>query len=102
MGAGLGKDVALVTDGRFSGGTHGIMIGHVAPEAQVGGLIALVQEGDMITIDLGLGELNLMLEDEEISKRSARWQAPEIRYARGVLAKYAKLVSSSSSGAVTS
>jgi dihydroxy-acid dehydratase len=102
MGAGLGKDVALVTDGRFSGGTHGIMIGHVAPEAQVGGLIALVQEGDMITVDLGLGELNLMLEDEEISKRSAQWQAPESRYARGVLAKYAKLVSSSSCGAVTS
>ena len=102
MGAGLGKDVALVTDGRFSGGTHGIMIGHVAPEAQVGGLIALVQEGDVITIDLGLGELNLMLEDEEISKRSAQWQAPEIRYTRGVLAKYAKLVSSSSCGAVTS
>jgi dihydroxy-acid dehydratase len=102
MGAGLGKDVALVTDGRFSGGTHGIMLGHVAPEAQVGGLIALVQEGDMINIDLGSGELNLKVDDDEIDKRSAQWQAPESRYARGVLAKYAKLVSSSSRGAVTS
>jgi len=102
MGAGLGKEVALVTDGRFSGGTHGIMIGHVAPEAQVGGLLALVHEGDRIHIDLDLGELNLKLEDDEISQRATRWSAPETRYPRGVLAKYARLVSSSSRGAVTS
>jgi dihydroxy-acid dehydratase len=78
------------------------MIGHVSPEAQVGGLIALVEEGDKINIDLGSGELNLLLEREVISKRQAQWKAPEARYARGVLAKYAKLVSSSSRGAVTS
>ena len=102
MGAGLGKNVALVTDGRFSGGTHGIMIGHVAPEAQVGGVIAVVREGDTIEIDLESGELNLKLDEDEIAKRLAEWQAPETRYKRGVLAKYAKLVSSASRGAVTS
>ena len=102
MGAGLGKSVALVTDGRFSGGTHGIMIGHVAPEAQVGGVIAVVQEGDVVEIDLERGELNLSLDQEEISRRLAQWQRPEPRYRRGVLAKYAMLVSSASKGAVTS
>ncbi len=102
MGAGLGKSVALVTDGRFSGGTHGIMIGHVAPEAQVGGVIAVVQEGDVVEIDLERGELNLRLDQEEISRRLAQWQRPEPRYRRGVLAKYAMLVSSASKGAVTS
>jgi dihydroxy-acid dehydratase len=102
MGAGLGKSVALVTDGRFSGGTHGIMIGHVAPEAQVGGVIAVVQEGDVVEIDLKRGELNLRLDQEEISRRLAQWQCPEPRYRRGVLAKYAMLVSSASQGAVTS
>ncbi|MGK2906624.1 MAG: dihydroxy-acid dehydratase [Desulfuromonadales bacterium] len=102
MGAGLGKDVALVTDGRFSGGTHGIMIGHVAPEAQAGGVIAVVREGDEIDIDLDQGELNLNLDEDEIAKRLAQWQAPEARYPRGVLAKYARLVSSASRGAVTS
>lgn len=102
MGAGLGKDVALVTDGRFSGGTHGIMIGHVAPEAQVGGVLAVVQEGDVIEINLERAELNLKLDANEIAARLARWQAPEARYARGVLAKYARLVSSASQGAVTS
>lgn len=102
MGAGLGKDVALVTDGRFSGGTHGIMIGHVAPEAQTGGLLAVVREGDTIEIDLESGELNLMVDENEIAARLAQWQAPETRYKRGVLAKYAQLVSSASRGAVTS
>jgi len=102
MGAGLGKDVALVTDGRFSGGTHGIMIGHVAPEAQVGGTIAVVDEGDIIEIDLIHGELNVRLDQKEINRRLARWQRPEPRYSRGVLAKYAMLVSSASRGAVTS
>jgi len=102
MGAGLGKDVALVTDGRFSGGTHGIMIGHVSPEAQVGGPLAAVEEGDMIEIDLDNGELNLKLDEDEIASRLANWQTPEVRYERGVLAKYATLVSSASRGAVTS
>ena len=102
MGAGLGKDVALVTDGRFSGGTHGIMIGHVAPEAQAGGVLAAVVEGDTIEIDLDRGELNLMLPEGEIAKRLAQWQAPKARYKSGVLAKYATLVSSASRGAVTS
>jgi dihydroxy-acid dehydratase len=102
MGAGLGRSVALVTDGRFSGGTHGIMIGHVAPEAQVGGVIAVVREGDVVEIDLECSELNLKIDQEEISRRLAHWQSPEPRYRRGVLAKYAQLVSSASKGAVTS
>ena len=102
MGAGLGKDVALVTDGRFSGGTHGIMIGHVAPEAQSGGPIAIIREGDEISIDMIRGELNLNLDEHHIAERLAQWQAPAPRYTKGVLAKYAKLVSSSSKGAVTS
>jgi dihydroxy-acid dehydratase len=102
MGAGLGRSVALVTDGRFSGGTHGIMIGHVAPEAQMGGAIGVVQEGDLIEIDLNQGELNLKLDQNELSQRLAQWKCPEPRYCRGVLAKYAMLVSSASRGAVTS
>jgi dihydroxy-acid dehydratase len=102
MGAGLGESVALVTDGRFSGGTHGIMIGHVAPEAQVGGIIAVVQEGDLVEINLEQGELNLKLDEGVIVERLRLWQRPEPRYLRGVLAKYAKLVSSASQGAVTS
>lgn len=102
MGAGLGDSVALLTDGRFSGGTHGIMIGHVAPEAQVGGAIALIEEGDRIEIDLDNEELNLLLEPAEIERRRQNWQAPQAKYQRGVLAKYARLVSSAASGAVTS
>ncbi|PNU18782.1 dihydroxy-acid dehydratase [Geothermobacter hydrogeniphilus] len=102
MGAGLGADVALVTDGRFSGGTHGIMIGHVAPEAQVGGAIALVKERDPIEINLGTNELNLLVDGRELEKRREAWQPPGFRYPRGVLAKYAGLVSSASEGAVTS
>jgi dihydroxy-acid dehydratase len=102
MGAGLGKSVALVTDGRFSGGTHGIMIGHIAPEAQVGGLLAVVKEGDQIEIDLNSGELNLRVDQGELDLRRKQWRSPDPRYARGVLAKYARLVSSASRGAVTS
>jgi len=102
MGAGLGKEVALITDGRFSGGTHGIMIGHVAPEAQVGGLLAVVREGDRIEIDLGRRELNLLVAEEEIRRRLEAWQPPPPRYPRGVLAKYARQVSSASLGAITS
>ena len=102
MGAGLGNSVALITDGRFSGGTHGIMIGHIAPEAQVGGTIALVAEGDRITIDLENEALELQVSDSELAQRRRQWQAPVTNYPRGVLAKYARLVSSAAKGAVTS
>ncbi|RFP53713.1 MAG: dihydroxy-acid dehydratase [Limnothrix sp. CACIAM 69d] len=101
IGAGLGDSVGLITDGRFSGGTYGMVVGHVAPEAAVGGTIALVQEGDSITIDAPNRKLQLNLSDEELAARRANWQPPEPRYKRGTLAKYAKLVSSSSLGAVT-
>jgi len=101
IGAGLGDSVGLITDGRFSGGTYGMVVGHVAPEAAVGGTIALVQEGDSITIDAPNRSLQLNVSDEELAARRAQWQAREPRYKRGVLAKYAKLVSSSSLGAVT-
>lgn len=102
MGADLGKDVALITDGRFSGGTHGIMVGHVSPEAQDGGVIAIIQDGDLIDINLISKSINLVLDGKEIDRRFEEWKAPEIRYKRGTLAKYAKLVSSASKGAVTS
>jgi dihydroxy-acid dehydratase len=101
IGAGLGDSVGLITDGRFSGGTYGMVVGHVAPEAQVGGTIALVEEGDSITIDAQNRLLQLNVADEELERRRANWQPPQPRYTRGVLAKYAKLVSSSSIGAVT-
>ncbi|MBD1885528.1 dihydroxy-acid dehydratase [Microcoleus vaginatus] len=101
IGAGLGDSVGLITDGRFSGGTYGLVVGHVAPEAQVGGTIALVQEGDSITIDAQNRLLQLNVSDAELEQRRALWQPPKPRYTRGVLAKYAKLVSSSSVGAVT-
>lgn len=102
MGRGLGKDVVLITDGRFSGGTHGIMIGHISPEAYVGGMIAYVQDGDNISIDLNKREINLMVDEKELQKRKTVWKKPEPKYSRGVLAKYEKLVSSASYGAVTS
>lgn len=101
IGAGLGDSVGLITDGRFSGGTYGMVVGHVAPEAAVGGAIALVQEGDTITIDAHARLLQLHVSDEELARRRAEWQPPEPRYTTGVLYKYAKLVSSSSVGAVT-
>ncbi len=101
IGAGLGDSVGLITDGRFSGGTYGMVVGHVAPEAAVGGAIALVEEGDTITIDAHARLLHLHLSDEELAQRRANWQAPPPRYTTGVLAKYAKLVSSCSLGAVT-
>ena len=101
IGAGLGDKVGLITDGRFSGGTYGMVVGHVAPEAAVGGAIALVQEGDTITIDAQARLLQLHVSDEELEQRRAAWQPPKPRYTTGVLAKYAKLVSSSSVGAVT-
>ncbi|MCG6136791.1 MAG: dihydroxy-acid dehydratase [Nostoc sp. LLA-1] len=101
IGAGLGDAVGLITDGRFSGGTYGMVVGHVAPEAAVGGAIALVEEGDTITIDAPARLLQLNVSDEELASRRANWQPPPPRYTKGVLAKYAKLVSSSSVGAVT-
>ena len=101
IGAGLGDVVALITDGRFSGGTYGLVVGHVAPEAAAGGAIALVQEGDLITIDADARLLQLNVTADELEGRRLRWQPPAAQYTRGVLAKYAKLVSSSSLGAVT-
>ena len=101
IGEGLGDSVGLITDGRFSGGTYGMVVGHVAPEAFVGGVIALVYEGDSITIDAENRLLQLNVSEEEISSRRAKWQPPEPRYTRGVLAKYAKLVSTASTGATT-
>ncbi|MEH2464149.1 dihydroxy-acid dehydratase [Nostoc sp.] len=101
IGAGLGDAVGFITDGRFSGGTYGMVVGHVAPEAAVGGAIALVKEGDSITIDAPARLLQLNISEEELARRRANWQPPAPRYTKGVLAKYAKLVSSSSIGAVT-
>ncbi len=101
MGKGLGKDVALITDGRFSGGTHGFVVGHITPEAQLGGPLAIVKNGDKITIDAENKVLNLHINEHEMARRMEKWQQPAPRYTRGVLAKYAKLVSSASKGAVT-
>ena len=101
MGKGLGKEVALITDGRFSGGSHGFVVGHVTPEAAVGGPIGLLQNDDPITIDAEKNELTLDLAEEEINKRKDDWKQPEPKEKRGVLAKYAKLVSSASTGAIT-
>ena len=101
IGAGLGESVALITDGRFSGGTWGMVVGHVAPEAAVGGLIGLVNEGDSITVDAYQLMLQLNVDEAEIARRRAAWTAPQPRYTRGVLAKFARLASSASKGAVT-
>lgn len=102
MGAGLGRDVALITDGRFSGGTHGIMVGHMTPEAYIGGALAIVNEGEIINIDITKRVIDVELSNEEISKRLDMWVQPNSKYSRGVLAKYARLVSSASTGAHTS
>jgi dihydroxy-acid dehydratase len=101
IGAGLGDSVGLITDGRFSGGTYGMVVGHVSPEAAVGGPIGLVHEGDTITIDAPRRLLQLEIDDAELARRRAAWTPPRPRYTRGVLAKYARLVSSASRGAVT-
>jgi dihydroxy-acid dehydratase len=101
IGLGLGDSVGLITDGRFSGGTYGMVVGHVAPEAAVGGNIALIENGDSITIDADELLLQVNLSDEELAERRANWQPPEVKYTRGVIAKYAKLVSSAKFGAVT-
>ncbi|HYA75554.1 MAG TPA: dihydroxy-acid dehydratase [Burkholderiaceae bacterium] len=101
IGKGLGESVGLITDGRFSGGTWGMVVGHVAPEAYVGGAIALIQEGETITIDADRRLLQLDVSEQELAQRRARWRAPAPRYTRGVLAKFAQLVSSASKGAIT-
>jgi dihydroxy-acid dehydratase len=101
MGKGLGNDVALITDGRFSGGTHGFVVGHITPEAIEGGVIAVVKNGDTITIDAEKRKIHLDVPASEIKKRLAKWKAPKPKAKRGVLAKYARLVSSASEGAVT-
>ncbi|MBX7187674.1 MAG: dihydroxy-acid dehydratase [Vicinamibacteria bacterium] len=101
MGAGLGESVGLITDGRFSGATHGLVVGHVSPEAATGGLIGLVHEGDSVTVDAEARLLSLNVPEAEISKRRAAWKTPAPRFTRGVLAKYARVVSSASRGAVT-
>jgi dihydroxy-acid dehydratase len=101
IGAGLRDSVGLITDGRFSGGTHGLVVGHVAPEAAVGGTIALIEENDLITIDMDAGILELHVHEYKIERRRKRWVRPSPRHTRGVLGKYARLVSSSSLGAVT-
>ena len=100
VGRGLGESVALVTDGRFSGATRGLMVGHVAPEAARGGPIALVRDGDSITIDVDLRTLTLHVDDDELTSRRSEWAPPEPRVRRGVLARYARAVSSASRGAV--
>ncbi len=101
IGAGLGKDVALITDGRFSGGTHGFVVGHISPEAQVGGNIALIKDGDLIVIDVKKNSIELKISDEELNQRKIEWKEPPLKALRGVLLKYAKSVSSASTGCVT-
>jgi dihydroxy-acid dehydratase len=101
MGAGLGADVALLTDGRFSGGSHGFIIGHITPEAQEGGPIALVQNGDRITIDAAACQLSVDVSDDELARRRKAWAAPPPKATSGVLSKYVRLVRSASEGCIT-
>jgi len=101
IGAGLGNDVALITDGRFSGGTHGFVVGHISPEAQEGGPIALVKDGDIITIDAESNTITIEVSDAELYDRKSRWIKPDLKVSKGSLYKYAKMVSSASEGCVT-
>jgi dihydroxy-acid dehydratase len=101
MGSGLGKNVALITDGRFSGGTHGFVVGHITPEAFEGGLIGLIQDGDLIELDAEKNTIHALLTDEEIAKRKAGFRQPEYKVKSGVLYKYAKSVADASQGCVT-
>lgn len=101
IGAGLGNDVALITDGRFSGGTHGFVVGHISPEAQVGGPIAFVEDGDQITIDATINTITLDVAESELAARKKAWKAPDLKFKRGVLSKYSRTVSSASEGCVT-
>jgi dihydroxy-acid dehydratase len=100
VGEGLGEEVALITDGRFSGATRGVMVGHIAPEAYVGGPLAILQEGDLVVIDINHRNLSVELSDAEIQKRLQAWNAPPPRYTHGVMARYAALVSQANEGAV--
>jgi dihydroxy-acid dehydratase len=101
VGQGLGDKVALLTDGRFSGASHGFIVGHIAPEAAEGGPIAFVRDGDTLVLDTDKRELSMQVSEDELKKRKAQWKAPKPRYTTGVMAKYARLVSSASTGAVT-
>ena len=101
MGAGLGEDVALITDGRFSGGSHGFTIGHVVPEAQEGGPIALVENGDVIVLDGEQNRIDIMIETTEIEKRKLKWTAPPFKASKGTLFKYINTVKTASEGCVT-
>ena len=101
IGAGLGKSVALITDGRFSGGTHGFVVGHITPEAYDGGTIALVNNGDTIEIDVSQNRIQLMISDEELTNRKSKFVTPELKVKNGVLYKYARLVKDASEGCVT-
>ena len=101
MGAGLGSDVALLTDGRFSGGSHGFIVGHVTPEAQEGGPLALVMDNDIVTLDADTKRLDVAVSDTELAARRAKWQAPPLKATRGTLYKYIKNVKSASEGCVT-
>ena len=101
MGAGLGKSVALITDGRFSGGTHGFVVGHIVPEAQEGGVIGLLEDGDLITIDAEKNTISVALDDEILKERRKTWKQPEYKFQSGILYKYIKNVSTASDGCVT-
>ena len=101
MGAGLGNQVALITDGRFSGGTHGFVVGHISPEAYDGGTLALLRDGDIITIDALHNTIDVHLEEEVLQRRKAEWVLPELKARNGILFKYAKCVSGASTGCVT-
>lgn len=101
MGAGLGKNVALITDGRFSGGTHGFVVGHITPEAHVGGLLALVEDGDWVEIDVSKHQLNLLVDEKTLAIRKSTFKTPELRVSNGVLYKYAKQVKTAADGCVT-
>jgi dihydroxy-acid dehydratase len=101
MGAGLGNDVALLTDGRFSGGSHGFIVGHITPEAQTGGPLALVQDGDLITIDAEHNRLDVSVSDLELDRRRQAWKAPPLKATRGTLYKYIRCVKTASEGCVT-
>ena len=101
VGAGLGKDVALITDGRFSGGTHGFVVGHISPEAYVGGNIALIKNNDTIVIDAEKNEINVLITEKELNKRRINWNKPDLNISDGTLSKYCKLVSDASNGCVT-
>ena len=101
MGAGLGEDVAMITDGRFSGGSHGFIVGHVVPEAQEGGAIALVENGDRVTLDAVNNRIEVDVSDEELAQRREAWQAPPLKFTRGTLGKYVRSVKNASMGCVT-